>query len=87
MQVRPFALPRQPRPRRYDELRGPPVAGLNANWLAGEVVSRETHSGSAEMLCLAATTHGKDATEGPPPPGVAAMCLGRHDCEQLRSRA
>lgn len=73
MQVRPFALPR---PRRYDELRGPPGAGLNANWLAGEVVSRETDSGSAEMLCLAATTHGKDATEVPTPPGVAAICLG-----------
>lgn len=47
-------------------------AGLNAHWLAGEVVSRETDSGSVEMLCLAATMHGKDATEAPPPPEVAA---------------
>lgn len=56
MQVRPFALPR---PRRYDELHSPPGAGLNAHWLAGEVVSRETDSGKAEMLCLAATTTGR----------------------------
>lgn len=49
--------------------------GLNAHWPAGEVVYRETDSGGAEMLCLAATMHGKGATGAPPPPGVAAMCL------------